>query len=59
MNQLPTKNKFDHPHICWVCQEERKFYGHLDYCDNCEEAHFICQYCIKNYESNHLPMVFR
>jgi hypothetical protein len=32
MNRLPIKTKFDHPHICWVCQEERKFFGKLDYC---------------------------
>jgi len=57
MNRLPIKTKFDHPHICWVCQEERKFFGKLDYCDNCEEAHFICQDCKKNYETNHLPMI--
>ena len=57
MNQLPNKEKFDHPHICWVCQRERMFFGKLYYCDNCEEAHFICTNCKINYERNHIPMI--
>ena len=49
MNILPEMQEFDHPHICWLCSKERIFYGKWDYCENCEEPHFVCQNCIQEY----------
>ena len=48
MKQLPTKTVFDHNHLCWKCEDATNK-GSLDYCEKCEEAHFICIRCSHEY----------
>jgi len=48
MKELPTQTTFEHNHLCWKC-EDATIYGSWDYCEKCEEAHFICKKCTPEY----------